>query len=513
MKRTVLILLASFTVTHAELKLPAVIGSHMVLQQGQAVPIWGWAKAGQPVEVAFGGQVKKAKADASGKWMVQLDPMEASFEAGTLSVKAGGESATCEDVLVGEVWICSGQSNMAMSLSRVKDGKLEVAAANEPKLRLLLVGRNATMEQQADCEGAWAVCHPGNAGDITAVGYFFCRTLQRSLNVPVGLIHTAWGGTPSEAWTRREAIEKVDHLKPLLDRWDVQLEGERRGKVKELNEQRLTEWETKKAKAKTAGKPIPRKPRLQAKPSVSQHNPGNLYNGMIAPLIPFAVKGAIWYQGESNSTRAHQYRTLFPLMISNWRNDWGYDLSFHFVQLANFKEKNIDPVDSAWAELREAQTMALSLPKTGMAIITDIGMARDIHPKNKQDVGKRLARWALADDYGLDLVRSGPLYREAEIKGNKVVIHFTDIGGGLMAWDREELRGFAVAGQDQVFSWAKAKLVGKDTVEVWQEGVDNPVAVRYNWSDNPGGNLYNTAELPASSFRTDDWPLSTEGKH
>jgi sialate O-acetylesterase len=342
------------------------------------------------------------------------------------------------------------------------------------------------------------------------VAYFFGRYLHKELNVPVGLIHTSWGGTPAEAWTRREVLEANPDCAPILKRYDDAVAKYPQA-MKEY-EQKLAEWKEAAQKAKAESTNPPRRPGEPFGPG-HPHSPAGLYNAMIAPLIPYGIAGAIWYQGESNAGRAYQYRTLFPDMIKNWRNDWGVGkFPFLFVQLANFMKTKPEPDESAWAELREAQTMTLALPNTGMAVIIDIGDADDIHPKNKQDVGKRLALWALANTYGKKLVYSGPIYKSMKVDGNSIVLSFDHVGGGLVAKGGEELEGFAIAGSDKKFVWADARING-DTVIVSSDKVSEPVAVRYAWADNPVCNLYNKEELPASPFRTDEWPgVTAENK-
>jgi sialate O-acetylesterase len=325
------------------------------------------------------------------------------------------------------------------------------------------------------------------------------------LGVPVGMIHTSWGGTPSEAWTSREKLEETPEAKPILDRWENIVA--KYPETLEAYNKTLEEWKKAADQAKKDGKDAPAKPRAPLSPD-HPHRPTSLYNAMIAPLVPYAIKGAIWYQGESNASRAYQYRTIFPAMIEDWREQWDQGkFPFLFVQLANFRERKEEPAESDWAELREAQVMTLDLKNTGMAVIIDIGEADNIHPKNKQDVGKRLAAWTLAKDYNRDVVPSGPLFRSARFRNGKATIKFDYDDGGLMA-KGSELKGFAIAGPDRKFVWANAEITGRKNkkVQVWSDKVPEPVAVRYGWADNPECTLYNEAGLPASPFRTDDWP-------
>jgi sialate O-acetylesterase len=424
---------------------------------------------------------------------------------------SGKNKITIKNIMVGEVWVCSGQSNMQWSVKQSANPEQEIADANYPDIRLFTVARKVAEQPQPDCSGNWTLCSPETVPDFSAVGYFFGRELHKELNVPIGLIHTSWGGTPAEAWTRREALEKERDCAPILQRYDDAMANY--PQAKKEYEQKLEEWKQVAEKAKAEGEKAPRRPRAPFKPG-HPHSPAGLYNAMIAPLIPFSIQGAIWYQGESNAGRAYQYRKLFPAMIRNWRKDWGQgNFSFLFVQLANFRDVKPEPAESDWAELREAQLMTLSLQNTGMAVIIDIGEAKDIHPKNKQDVGRRLALWALAKNHRKDIVYSGPIYKSKSMKveGNKIILHFDHVGGGLVADGGEPLKGFAVAGADRKFVWANATIDG-DTVVVSSDEVSEPVAVRYAWADNPVCNLYNKEGLPASGFRTDDWPGVTVDK-
>jgi sialate O-acetylesterase len=327
--------------------------------------------------------------------------------------------------------------------------------------------------------------------------------------VPIGLIHTSWGGTPAEAWTNREVLEAEADFEPILTRHAERLADFPR--AKEEHAKKLEDWKLAAEKAKAEETKPPRRPRAPLGPD-DPHSPAGLYNGMISPLIPYGIAGAIWYQGESNAGRAYQYRKLFPAMIKNWRKDWKQgNFPFLFVQLANFMATKPEPGESAWAELREAQTMTLSLPNTGMATIIDIGEAKDIHPKNKQDVGKRLALWALARTYKKDVVPSGPIYRSMIVDDGEAMLNFDHVGGGLVARGGEALKGFAIAGADRKFVWADAKIMG-NTIVVRSDDVPELVAVRYAWADNPVCNLYNKEDLPAGPFRTDSWPGVTVDK-
>ena len=496
----------------ANVRLPAVISDNMVIQHGAAAPIWGWADPGGTVTVKLGGQAKTAVADAKGKWKVALEPLKAGG-IHTMTV-AGAEALTVRNILAGEVWVCSGQSNMQWALKTVVNAQQEIAAAKYPGIRLFTVARASAVQPQEDCKGKWVECSPATAAGFSAVGYFFGRDVHKARRVPVGLINTSWSGTPSETWTRISALQAVPDAKGLLERWKIGGGSADADKEKKRYEEALAKWKVTAAKAKAAKKKPPRKPRPPVDRIRHHHRPGNLYNGMIAPLIPFAIRGAIWYQGESNASRAYQYRSIFPAMISDWRKAWGQgDFTFLWVQLANFMARKDQPGESGWAELREAQSMALELPNTGQAVIIDTGEARNIHPKNKQDVGKRLALAAKGIAHGEDIVFSGPAYESMAVEGGKVRLKFRHVGGGLIATGGGELKGFAIAGADKKLVWARAKITpsagsgqAAGDVVVWSEKVARPVAVRYAWADNPECNLYNKEMLPASPFRTDDWP-------
>jgi sialate O-acetylesterase len=467
----------------ADVTLPSIFGSHMVLQRDQKDRVWGWAAPGEEVTVQIAGQTKSAKAADDGAWHVVLDPMPAGGPH-TLTVK-GKNTVQFDDVLVGEVWICSGQSNMQWAVGSSKDVELEIPAARYPNIRLISVPNVGTQEPQKDFRGKWVTCRPETVGGFSAVGYFFGRQLHQTLGVPVGLINDAWGGSACEAWIRRDILAADSKYAPLLKMWE--------------------EREKSYARAKAENR---RPPQSLEGQMAGNARPGNIYNGALKPTIGYGIRGVIWYQGETNTGRAYQYRDLFPLMIKSWRDEWGQgDFSFYWVQLADFLAEAPEPRPSAWAELREAQTMTMErLPKTGQAVIIDIGEGKDIHPTNKQDVAMRLARWALAKDYGFPIAHQSPTYKSMERQGNKIVITFDHVGGGLRAFDVAEARGFAIAGADQKFVAAQARVKGRNTVEVWSDKVSEPAAVRYAWADNPVCNLYSAEGLPATPFRTDDWP-------
>jgi sialate O-acetylesterase len=496
----------------ADIRLPSVIGSNMVLQRNIPVPIWGWADPGEKVKVILGSQVLTTKADKSGAWKVKLSPLSAGgpFE---LTIQ-GKNTVKLTNVMAGEVWVCSGQSNMEMRVCHVNDAPNEVAGALNRNIRLFQVTNDLSPDPQRDCEARWEECRPSTVYLFSAAAYFFGREIQRELNVPVGLIHSSWGGTTAETWMRIEGLQAYPELKSILDEWAPVLKS----KSTELlaYHRKTREWEEDVHHVLYAGKPIlpqyVEPPKLPVEVTFAPSVPSWVYNGMIAPVVPFGIKGVIWYQGESNAGKAYQYRTLFPALIKDWRNAWGEgDFPFLFVQLANFGQRRDNPGESAWAELREAQFMTLSVPNTAMAVAADIGDGNNVHPKNKQEVGKRLALGALHAAYGKNCVFSGPTYHSMIIQNGRARLKFTSIGGGLTAKGDGILRGFALAGQDHKFVRANALIEGNEVV-VWSDEIKEPAAVRYAWEDNPECSLYNREGLPASPFRTDDWPGITRGE-
>ena len=647
----------------SDVRLAALFTDHMVLQRGDKIPVWGWASPGGQVTVELNGRTARAVAGEDGKWMAKLPAMKAGGPYELLVNGAAGTPIRLEDVLIGEVWVASGQSNMEMPVKigdyGVINNDAEIAAANYPNLRLFTVKKATSFTPVEDVKSeGWLVCAPESVPPFSAVGYFFGRHIQQELNVPVGIIHTSWGGTLAEAWTSKEALLTHPDFKPVMENFDESV-AQLTTRQKEFDDQMAAwaqslfqldagyssgnpawqmpetataDWpelnqpaswgdegglgaldgivwfrktvdipaawagqalelslgpindkdiawfngtEVGRIEAQNMGKeprvyPVPANvvkagpneivvriydlvnkggfvgnpEQMTLKPAAggeaislagpwkykvgldlknapappkapglmadSPNNPTVLHNAMITPVVPYGFRGAIWYQGESNAGRAYQYRTLFPTMIQDWRDKWGSEFPFYFVQLANYQERKPEPGDDAWAELREAQTMTLNMQKTGMAVIIDIGEAADIHPRNKQDVGKRLALSALAQTYGKDIVYSGPMYKSMETKGNSIALHFDHIGGGLIAKDGK-LPAFAIAGVDKKFVWADARIEG-DTVVVYSPSVTEPVAVRYAWETNPDATLFNAEGLPASPFRTDEWPGMTVPK-
>jgi sialate O-acetylesterase len=502
----------------ADIQMPAIFGSHMVLQQGIKVPIWGMADSGEKVTVSFGDQTVTTVAGTDRRWMVALTPMSASTAGRTLTVKAK-KIIRFEDVLVGEVWVCSGQSNMELQPGWTENGGQEIKAANFPGMRMIAIPKVTARTPQwsfdgnqtpEDYDGQWAACTPDVMKNFSAVAYFFGRRLHRRLDVPIGLIGAYWSGTPAQAWTSQKALEPDPRLKSYLTNWDEYTSQYPRVKA---------DYAVKEAVAKAKGKslsvwfdPVPQDP------VTSAGRPANLFNGLIAPLIPFAIRGAIWYQGEGNAGNpddAALYHQLFSTMISDWRTCWGQgDFPFLFVQLCAIGKRQDEPVEtsSSWAILRESQLKTLALPNTGMAVIFDTDPTGYLHPVNKRPVGERLALAALKTAYGKDLEDSGPVFDALEIQGNEIVLRFKHVGAGLVSKSGDALKGFGVAGKDQKFVSADAKIMG-DTVVVSSPQVKAPVAARYAWANNPQASLYNQAGLPASPFRTDNWELTTTRSH
>lgn len=515
-----------FSSLFAELHLPGIFSSHMVLQQGKPIAFWGRADAGAEVEVGFAGSVVKVQAGEEGAWQARLPAMAASAEGRLLTVKSGGEEKRFEDVLVGEVWIASGQSNMQWAVRVSNNPQQEIKAATHPEIRLFqatMVTAEQPVDDIANTWGGWTSCSPDTVAGFSAVAYYFGREIQQREKVPVGIIQSAWGGTRCEAWTSREALLAEPVAAEILSDWKVVAVGWNEAQEKARYEQALAAWEktmaelrenSNKAQEGVARRRAPRKPQPPAHPRLRRDHPAAIYNAMIHPLIPYGIRGAIWYQGESNQGRAVQYASLFPAMIGDWRARWGEDFPFLFVQLANFRPEVDAPVEEgAWPELQWSQYLTLKrLKGTGMAVANDIGAANNIHPGNKQDVGRRLARWALSmAPFEREIVPSGPLYKGVKVEQAGIRIFFDHVGGGLKGRGGEELRGFAIAGEDKVWHPAEAKVEGA-TVVVANEAVPVPAAVRYGWKANAAGaNLVNEEGLPASLFRSDSWPLVTEG--
>ena len=491
----------------ADVRLHPLFTDHTVLQQGKPVPVWGWADPGEKVSVKFGNQTHATVADEHGRWSVNLKALKATAAPETLHV-TGKNAVRVEDVVVGEVWICSGQSNMEWPMRASANPEADIQGSANDLIRLFTVQKNTSTRPLSNFSNpaahAWSVASPDSVRGFSAVGYYFGRDLQAALGVPIGLIHTSWGGSPAEAWTSPQTLRETHvYARDILPNAVNTLRNRKTARAK---------WETDAAAATAAGKPVPGKP-------FSGWLPSDLYNAMIEPLLPYAIGGAIWYQGESNAGRAWQYRSLFADMITDWRRAFCQgDFPFLAVQLAPWdknRKRSIEditkePGESDWAELREAQNHATEvLPKVGVAVITDVGDKDDIHPTQKAPVGARLALLAQKIGYGKRVTATGPVYHSKVIADGKVYLNFTSLAGGMKTSDGGALKGFSIAGKDRKWHWATAEFRGPNQIVVSCPDVPEPLAVRYGWADFPVVNLANGAGLPASPFRTDDWPAIT----
>jgi len=497
-------------VAFADVRLPDVIGSSMVLQQKQAIPIWGTAEPGESVSVSFAGRTKTVVAGQDGKWHVEIGKFAASFESRSIVIK-GKNTIELRDILVGEVWLLAGQSNMQRLLRETANGLAVQAVAKHPNIRLFNASREVAFKRRQGKLGEWAACDPESIKEFSAAGYYFGVDLAKELKVPIGLINSSYGGSQAEAWTPVAYLNASPDLKPTVERtkiWDAE-----RAQVRIDYAEAIKKWSEQAEKQKAAG----------ARPSPSPGVPdalrdyriaSSIYDGMIEPLIPFAIRGAVWYQGESNEARAEQYNILLPTMIRAWRERWGQgDFPFGVIQLPNYRAVKPEPEESAWSFIREAQRQtALKTPNTGLIVTIDIGEANDIHPQNKVDVGKRMTVWALKEVYKRKISGS-PVLKKVEIVGSQVTLTFEDVGSGLKIKNGSNLSEFAIAGADKKWIWADAKVVGKNRVVVSSSKITDPQAVRYAFNSNPSNpNLTNDSGLPASPFRTDNWPDPTAGR-
>lgn len=514
------ILLALGVSVRADVTLAPLFTDHAVLQRDKPVAVWGKADAGENVVVKFKGQIRQTVAGTDGRWIVYLDALPASAEGAELWA-AGKNTVTLQDIVIGEVWLCSGQSNMEFTVSRASNAPQEIAAANFPLIRHVKV-RNTVADRPADTvqTTGWQAATPQTAGSFTAVGYFFARDIHQKLGIPVGVVHSSWGGTPVESWMSPAAVNSDPSFKIVDQRWTQNLAEYPARKT--AYDAALAEWTKAEAMAKneiaTAApkmkpkgdpaklyaawskkNPKPRAPRGAGDP----WTPTGLFNGMINPLLPYGLRGMLWYQGESNAERAGEYHKLFAAMITAWRAHFGQgDLPFYWVSLANYDGVPADPARNSYAFLREAQTQTLALPNTGQALAIDLGNPADIHPTNKQDVGRRLALLARNRIYGTTLDDTGPTFASATREGSALRVKLTH-ASGLIAHDKPP-QSLEVAGADKVFYPATAKIE-RDTLRVAAPQVKEPVAVRYGWKNDPGANLYNGAGLPAVPFRSDTW--------
>ncbi len=537
MKRAAALWLFFFVVTgwlQAEPRLPGFFTDNMVLQREKPVKVWGWADAGEKVSVSFGDQKASAVTEPNGKWALVLEKMKASAESRDLRVSSDKIESplVLTNVVVGDVWLCSGQSNMEWALSRAANKTEEIAAADYPLIRHVKFAHLKATQPQADIKASWTVCSPKTAGSFTAVGYFFGRALHKELGVPIGLIGSNWGGTAIEPWLSIEGlsmVEELDELYSAVAAADPSTEAGKAAHAAVLKEMRA--WIEEAEESLEKGERLAPIPSLPVPPG-GKAAPMQIFNAMISPITQYAIRGAIWYQGESNGKEGMTYFHKKRALIEGWRKLWGQgDFPFYFVQLANFQNPTDTPEGGdGWARLREAQRRSLTIPNTGMAVAIDLADAanpRNIHPGNKQDVGGRLALWALANEYGKDIVCSGPLYKSHAVEGAAIRIKFDYVGSGLMigrktglepteedkgpagdegeVLEKPSLKQFAISGEDKKWHWAEAKIDGDDLL-VSSPDVLQPVAVRYAYRMNPAGcNLYNRDGLPASPFRTDDW--------
>jgi len=502
MKKFLLVIVSLLLITslvYADVRLPAVFSSNMVLQREKEIAVWGWANPGEKVSVEFKGMSESVVAGSDGKWMVKLDACQAGgpFE---MTVK-DNNTVTFKNVMVGEVWVCSGQSNMEFPLERSQGAREEIKNAKNSDIRLFSIPKRISAKPQDDVEASWLVCIPNFADNFSAVAYYFGKYINNELDVPVGLIQSAYGGSKIEPWMTIDALKQVPSLSSMVEYIEESDQVYREMCIKALDA--LEMYLPMAKKSLKAGEPIPAPMKWPVHPlEKDKQQPTCLYNGMINPIIPFAIRGVLWYQGEANCNDGMLYYDKFKAMVASWRSRWGQgDFPFYFVQLAPFVYGDPEKLPLFW----EAQTACLQISNTGMAVTVDIGNIWDIHPKNKKDVGKRLALWALAKDYGMeDIVYSGPLYKSMEVKGNKVYISFDHVGKGLKSRDGKALSWFSIAGEDKKFYPAQAKIKGKKVV-VSSKLVPNPVAVRFGWDQKAEPNLSNKNGLPASPFRTDRW--------
>jgi sialate O-acetylesterase len=485
--------------SHADVRLPHIFGDHMVLQRDKPVRVWGSAEPAEKVRVSIGKEHAEATADEHRKWSVELPPLPAGSP---IEVTVEGKNTiVLHDVLVGEVWICSGQSNMQFNVASALHARKEIEQANHPEIRLFTVPMRPAGEPADDVNGSWNACTPTTVPGFSAVGYFFGRQLQEQLGVPVGLINSSWGGTRIEPWTPPAGFREVPALASILA--GIEKAKAAYAETTAAALPHYADWLTLAQKAKSLNERIPSPPEWPASPLANNYAPTGLYNGMIHPLVPFSIRGALWYQGESNNGEGMLYYEKMKALIEGWRSVWHEgDFPFLFVQLAPYRYGGADP--TPLARIWEAQTAALALPNTGMAVTNDVGNPKDIHPKNKQDVGKRLALWALAKTYGKQIVFSGPLYKSMSVDGSKIRVKFDHVGGGLVARNGKPLDWFKIADEDKKFVEAEATIDG-DSVVVSSSSVAKPVAVRFAFDQVADPNLQNVEGLPASAFRTDKW--------
>lgn len=490
----------------AEIKMPAFFSDRMVIQQETGANIWGSADPNQEVKVSFGGQIETTKADKDGKWTLEFKGLKASKKGAVMSIEAGQDKKQINDVLVGEVWIASGQSNMEWTMNKT-ESKGDVAIDKDDLLRVYVSKNVTSIEESTDFAGTWQATKPENTGKFTAVGYEFAKALREKLNVPVGVIECSWGGKPVQAFVSDEALKDCPEAEGMLAKKEQSVQAYDPAKAKVNYEKAMVSWKAAVSKWETDKKGRkPRQPRLQQHPALGANMPSAIYNGMIAPIVGYSARGAIWYQGESNARGGGStaYGELLECLIQDWRKRWGSDLSFYYVQLANF-EKWSDK--QGWVNVQDEMRRLLddsnsTTGNIGMAVINDIGHPTNIHPGNKKDVGQRLARWALNQDYGMkDVIVSGPLYKSYEVRSGVIEVTF-DHATGLKSRDGKPLGSFEIAGADDQWEPAEAKIAGNKIV-LSSKQVSAPTQARYAWKSNPTeANLVNGEALPTSCFIT-----------
>lgn len=510
----------------AKLSTAKIFSNHMIIQRDLAAPVWGWDKPGTEVTVSFAGQEHKATADKEGRWQIKIKPLAANTISQAMIISSSaGEKITYRDILIGDVWICSGQSNMEWSVKQSHNPQQEISQANHPMIRLFDVSGHiiaSSPQDRLQRPSSWQACSPKTVTNFSAVGYYFGRELQQQSSVPIGLLGTNWGGTRVEPWTPPVGFRKQPELATLSKNVDAQLVTTPSGKaVWSTFAQQASQWAATVKQCIAEGRSVPPAPQS---PGPTNHNePCSIYNAMVHPLVGYGVRGAIWYQGESNSGEGIHYLPKLKALVEGWRDVWqqpaDFPFYFYVVKLAQFHKHSTNPEGGdGFARIRVAQDRIQELPHTGVASAIDIGHPSDIHPKNKQDVGKRLALWALRDVYGKkDTVVSGPTFKELKVDGNTATIHYRHVGSGLMVGKKKDsfqpvlatpdvkLASFAICGADRKWHWADALIEG-NMVKLSSPAVNTPVAVRYAYRGNPANaNLYNKEGLPAIPFRTDDW--------
>ena len=505
-----LLVLSSALSARAELSVPHFFSDHMVLQQGKAVKVWGHASPGQEVSVQFRGASSTAKAGEDGNWALHIASGNGGPDGHLLVIRSGGDDVSIEDVLVGEVWFAAGQSNMMWKLDRSNRPEESITSAHHPLIRMFHSPEVTAEPPQGDIAGQWTICSPETDGDYSAVAYYYARKLQQELGVPVGVIVSAWGAKRIESFISRDVLQSDPVTKHLVDTLMRQEADYDPALAMAVYEQRNAAFQQWVDAGEPTDTPRPRPMREEPqRPLLTASQPGVLFNSMVHPFVGYDIRGVIWYQGESNAhTHLVPYDILLSALIEDWRSRWGYEFPFYYVQLANFKAPTSEPVmEDPWAAVQDRMRRVLATTAhTGMAVINDVGEENNIHPKDKQTPGERLARWALANVYDAKgIIYSGPLYESVEVEAGALAVRFTSVGVGLQSRDGLALQRFEIAGADGKWIWANAEIVGAAQVILSHPDVTEPVAARYAWSSNPeGANLVNSAGLPTSVFSTVD---------